>query len=651
MTLVLAVLLVAISLSGAVRPVPSIDASLNFATPSGPQISPDGGHVVYQLSRTDWKTNSFESDLWMVDTASPHCVTPVATADGWNGDARWSPDGARIAYVSDRGGQREIYVVPVGGGAEARKITSVNSAVNLFRWAPDSKSIAFTTEDERQSHAQFKVVKAERPRVRLLRVSVEGSAAPEQILDGSAFTVHGFDWAPDGTRIAFQDEGIFTVEVATAKVTEVASGGGPYRNPMYSPDGKSIAFETAGGAAGFYYSNWFIATVGSGGGPVRAITQTFDEVADLYRWTTAGIFFGALQRTNAHLFVADPETRAVRRVTNPAETLNLQFSVTPDGEHAAFIRATSHDMAEVFSDGTQLTDYSAQLADYQFAQRELVEWTSADGTKIEGVLYKPADFDASKKYPLLVAIHGGPVAVDQPFLRADRNYPLEQFVARGALVLRPNYRGSAGYGATLRALAVRNLGTGDAADVISGVDALIARGFVDSERVGAMGWSEGGYVAAFLGLSTSRFKAVSVGAGISDWLTYYVNTDIAPFARQYLQSTPWQDPEMYRKASPISYINQAKTPVLIQHGDEDRRVPIANAYELRQALEDRNVPVRMIVYNGFGHSIDRPKQQRSAMEHNLEWFTEWILDPKAAMPVDVSRGLAAERASGDSVAQ
>ena len=308
-------------------------------------------------------------------------------------------------------------------------------------------------------------------------------------------------------------------------------------------------------------------------------------------------------------------------------------------------------MAEVFlSDGTQLTDYSAQLTEYDFARRELLRWTSADGAAMEGILYKPADFDPSRKYPLLVAIHGGPVAVDQPVLRPDRTYPLEQFVAQGALVLRPNYRGSAGYGAKLRALAVRSLGTGDASDILSGIDALIARGFVDTQRIGAMGWSEGGYIAAFLGTATQRFKAVSVGAGISDWLTYYVNTDITPFARQYLQSTPWQVPDIYWWASPISYVGEAKTPVLIQRGDEDRHVPIANAYELRQALENHNVPVKMIVYNGFGHTIDRPKQQRAAMEHNLEWFDEWILDPKPAEPLSASRG-AEERDGGDSAAQ
>jgi dipeptidyl aminopeptidase/acylaminoacyl peptidase len=303
-------------------------------------------------------------------------------------------------------------------------------------------------------------------------------------------------------------------------------------------------------------------------------------------------------------------------VTSPADSVNQQFSISDDGKTIAFVRASGAALPEIYVSSrngamTQLTHSSDQASGFEFARRELVRWKSGDGTEIEGVLLKPADFDVSKKYPLLIDIHGGPVAVDQPVVRPDRNYPLEQFVARGALVLRPNYRGSAGYGARLRALPVRNLGAGDAADINSGVDYLVGRGFIDPDRIGVMGWSEGGYISAYLATTSSLYAAASVGAGISDWLAYYSETDIPPFARQYLKSTPWSEPDTYRKASPITYINKANTPVLIQHGDEDSRVPISNAYELRQALEDRKIPVRMIVYKGFGHSVNRPRQQQA----------------------------------------
>jgi dipeptidyl aminopeptidase/acylaminoacyl peptidase len=198
------------------------------------------------------------------------------------------------------------------------------------------------------------------------------------------------------------------------------------------------------------------------------------------------------------------------------------------------------------------------------------------------------------------------------------------FAAKGALILKPNYRGSAGYGEKFRSLNVRNLGLGDYQDVISGVDYLVAKGMVDKDRVGAMGWSQGGYISAFITTYSTRFKAVSVGAGISDWMTYYVNTDIHPFTRQYLKATPWDDADIYRKTSPIFYIRNAKTPTLIQHGDQDKRVPPPNSFELYQGLRDVGVPVKLILYKGFGHPINKPKQQLAVLEHNYEWFSQYI---------------------------
>ena len=272
----------------------------------------------------------------------------------------------------------------------------------------------------------------------------------------------------------------------------------------------------------------------------------------------------------------------------------------------------------------QLTDQRAQWKDFQIATREVIDWKSEDGARIEGILYKPHNFDPKKKYPLLVVIHGGPTGIDTPTIAPDRYYPIEQFVAKGALVLRPNYRGSTGYGEKFRSLNVRNLGVGDAWDVLSGVDSLIAKGHVDKDRIGAMGWSQGGYISAFLTCSSDRFKAISVGAGISDWMTYYVNTDIHPFTRTYLKATPWDDPEIYRKTSPISYVKSAKTPTLIQHGELDKRVPPPNAFELYQALKDRGVESRLVIYKGFGHGIDKPKQMRHVMEENEAWFEKYI---------------------------
>ncbi|MEN6310840.1 MAG: prolyl oligopeptidase family serine peptidase, partial [Acidobacteriota bacterium] len=324
-------------------------------------------------------------------------------------------------------------------------------------------------------------------------------------------------------------------------------------------------------------------------------------------------------------------------------------SFSRDGKRMAFSIASPTALGEIGVSEipfkprllTRLTD---QVADLALGTREVVSWKSKDGTAIEGVLIKPADFDPARKYALLCVIHGGPTGVDMPaLLSCDRRmYPADIWAARGALILKVNYRGSAGYGEKFRMLNYRNLGVGDAWDVLSGVDFLVKKGWVDASRVGCMGWSQGGYISAFLTTSSRAFKAISVGAGISDWATYYYNTDITPFTIQYLGADPVADPQIYLKTSPMTYVKNAATPTLIQHGENDRRVPIPNAYELRQGLTDRGVPVEMVVYKGYGHGITKPKSVRAAMRHNMAWFGHYLFgDPKpdlTALPLPEKAG-------------
>ncbi|MGH9704275.1 MAG: prolyl oligopeptidase family serine peptidase, partial [Candidatus Acidiferrales bacterium] len=348
-------------------------------------------------------------------------------------------------------------------------------------------------------------------------------------------------------------------------------------------------------------------------------------------WGPDGIYFEALQKTASHLFRLDALSKKITRISSPDAFYLGGVSFAQDFKTMALSAEDGQHMAEVFVTTTanfaprKLTDMTAQVKDWILAVPEVVEWKSKDGAAIDGVLYKPADYDASKKYPLLVVIHGGPTGISQPVLGAERSYyPIHNFVAKGALVLEPNYRGSAGYGSAFRALNVRNLGVGDMWDVMSGVDALIGRGLADATKMGSMGWSEGGYISAFLTTHTDRFKAISVGAGISDWMTYYVNTDITPFTRQYLHATPWSDPEIYAKTSPITTITQAKTPTLIQQGSQDKRVPVPDSFELYRGLQDQHVPSRLILYTGFGHGITKPKSNKAVTQANLDWFCHYI---------------------------
>jgi dipeptidyl aminopeptidase/acylaminoacyl peptidase len=626
--------------------VPTIDQNLNLHSAAGPQISPDGKHVAYEISKTNWEENAFETEVWVAHVAAPHDPYQLTAGKKSSSSPRWSPDGRTIAFVSDRDGKRQIYVMsPVGG--EARQVTKSETGVTNFKWMPDGKSFLFTAsdaptkemKDRKEKYGEFEIVKSEYEMTNLWLQPLEGKAT--QITEGKDFSVTGFSPSPDGSKIAFAaaanptpgssgSSDLYTVGLSDKTVHKIVNSRGPESNPVWSPDGSQIAFQTANGAEFYFFTNSRIAVVSAGGGATKVLTATFDEDPQLLGWNAKGIYFEAREKTASYLFHLDPVMGSSQRVGEHDGFAYTGISLTPDGKSAAFLRSTPTTYTEVYASATDrfqpvaLTSLGDQVKEFSLAKREVISWKSKDGATIEGVLLKPADFDPTKKYPLLVVIHGGPTGIDQAVIRQERNYPVEQFVAKGAIVLKPNYRGSAGYGEKFRELNVRNLGVGDAWDVLSGVDSLIAQGFVDANRMGCMGWSQGGYISAFLTTSSDRFKAISVGAGISDWSTYYVNTDITPFTRQYLKATPWDDPEIYSKTSPITYIKQAKTPTLIQHGELDKRVPIPNGYELRQALEDRGVPVKMVVYKGFGHGIDKPKQQRAVIEHNLAWFSKYI---------------------------
>ena len=280
----------------------------------------------------------------------------------------------------------------------------------------------------------------------------------------------------------------------------------------------------------------------------------------------------------------------------------------------------------------KITDFDSQLSGFKLSRREHIFWKSKDGLDLDGILIKPSDFDRETKYPLLFVIHGGPQSVDPQLKmspRETRYYPVERFVARGALVLEVNYRGSAGYGEKFRNLNVRSLGVHDEWDFESAIDHLVRLGCVDPARVGSMGWSQGGFISAFLATHSKRFKAVSVGAGISDWATQYGIADMYWYEGQYHGSTnPWDDPEVFKKTAPISYVKGASTPVLIQHGDKDSVAVTPNSFELYRALKDNNVPVRFVLYKGFGHPITKPKSNLAVMTHNEEWFVRWIWDGK-----------------------
>ena len=560
---------------------------------------------------------------------------------------------------------RQIWLISPEGG-EAWQLTEHPVNIEAFEWSKDGKQIAFTAaadeskadKDRKEKFSDYEVVEQDFKQDQLWTVEVAAAEAKflpvraKQLTHDSSLNVTSFNWSPDSTRIVFSathnpllafrgDGDIYLVDLAHGNaVHPLVTLDGPDTDPVFSPDGKQIVFGTALAEPYYYYANGHLAVVdvdralaqpAKVPADIRDLTAKFDEDPNLVDWGPDGIYFQAFQKTSSRLFRLNPLTREITQITDPSIGSVDSTSFTRDFRTLAFSVDDSTHMTEVFVSAVapfsprKLTDMTAQVRDWTLGTAEVVSWKSQDGATIEGILRKPAGYDPAIKYPLVVVIHGGPTGISVPTLSpGDTYYPIQAFLAKGALVLQPNYRGSAGYGAAFRALNVRNLGVGDMWDVMSGVDALIARGIVDPEKLGSMGWSQGGYISAFLTTNTDRFRAISVGAGISDWMTYYVSTDITPFTRQYLHATPWDDPAIYAKTSPITTIKKAKTPTLIQLGSNDKRVPVPDGFELFRGLQDQHVPSRLILYTGFGHGITRPKSNRAVLQSNLDWFSHYI---------------------------
>jgi len=633
------------------RRVPTIDDLLTIKSAGGAQISPDGKWVAYTVTETDFKQDAFVTHLWLANTSTGKTFQ-LTRGDKSDGNPQWSPSGEWLAFTSSRAGNsNQIFVIRPDGG-EATQLTKAETSVGGFEWSLDGKRIAFTAtdpvtkaaKDRKDYFSDFEVVRKDYNHSHIWTFDVaEALNAPvagTQRTKGKDFTVGSFEWSPDGSKIAFSatinpdliqgaTSDIYLLNLVDNAVKKIValpeSDGGPH----WSPDGGQIVFSTAMGRKN-PAGNSRLAIVSANGGTPRSITDGFDENPGFVAWNADGIYFAGAQKTASHLFRVDPASAKITRISGPDNLMSGGFTLTRDGKQLALTVTSPTSMTEVGVSSVQnfapraLTTMTEQTKNFTLGTREVISWKSQDGATIEGVLIKPADFDPNKKYPLLCVIHGGPTGIDRPTLLDTRTYPIDLWVGRGALVLKVNYRGSAGYGEKFRQLNIRNLGVGDAWDVISGVDYLIGKGWVDRAKVGCMGWSQGGYISAFLTTSSDRFAAISVGAGISNWATYYYNTDITTFTLNYLGEDPADDPEIYQKTSPMSYIKKARTPTLIQHGELDRRVPIPNAYELRQGLEDRGVKAEMVVYKGFGHGITKPKAQRAVLLHNLLWFNHYI---------------------------
>jgi len=660
----------------------SFEKWLSLKQAGSPVISSDGKYIAYTVTSTDWASNGYDVEIWL-STDAQEPIQLTRTIKGSSGSAVFTPDNKFLSFLADRGDKTQLYMIPVNGG-EAIQITKDEDGIGGYEWSPSGNQIAYTkaepdSKKEKGLKERYGAFAVEGEEYKLSHLwilnfnydsimlaglypcySSKDSTAKNldcykfpmaQKLTKGNFTVAGFSWHPNGKSIIFntqpnslinssQYSDIAIIDLESKKIEVLVANSANDAFTKWSPEGNAFIYISSvnDSITNFYKNNrTFIYDISSK--KSREVAAEIDENKSVYAWTSNGIYFGAAIKMKSGLYLMNPANGQSKNIPTTLDNIG-NISLSKKSDVIAIVGRNFSDLNEVYtgtitSNWTKISNLTSQIANWNTPINEIIEWKSKDGSTIEGVLLKPKNFDAKKKYRLLVVIHGGPTAIDRPEPTPGGVYPILQWIEKGALVLRVNYRGSTGYGEKFRSLNVRNLGIGDMWDIVSGVEYLNSKGFIDTTKMGCMGWSQGGYISAFLTTNTTIFKAISVGAGISNWITYYVSTDITPFTRQYLKTTPWQDMDIYQRTSPMTNINLAKTPTLIQHGEFDKRVPISNAYELYRGLQDRKIPSKLIVYKGFGHGITKPKERLAAVWHNWQWFNQYVFNEvEETLPVD-----------------
>ncbi|MFX0090375.1 MAG: alpha/beta hydrolase family protein [Candidatus Hodarchaeota archaeon] len=359
------------------------------------------------------------------------------------------------------------------------------------------------------------------------------------------------------------------------------------------------------------------------------ITKDLDRAAVYKQWTQFGLF--VLYFNESTLEIAKISETGVVEVWDTKDLYPQFYFFLSDDGAIVFSGASRNTLIELYYGTphvkgwnlTPITNINERFTDWDFGTVESIRWTSKDGTEIEGVLRKPSDFDSSQKYPLLFLVHGGPAWASQQIKFEREWYPWVQLLNKGILILQPNYRGSKGRGRKFLSLNHNNLGVGDMWDIESAIDHLAAKGFVDETRIGCMGFSQGGYISSFLAMHSNRFKAISAGAALCNWRTYYCGSD----SRNYISidGDPYTNSETFDKTAPISGIANANTPVLFQHGENDQRVPLISAKEMYRALKARGIETKLIIFKNLGHGITTLKEFYGMAVQNYRWFSHYLL--------------------------
>ncbi len=621
--------------------------------------SPDGARTTFVVAtaETEGEKSEWLSQIHLAANDGSNSFQLTSGEKGaWS--PRWSPDGRWIAFLSARSGKPAVWRIRVDGG-EAQKVTDEKGSIGSFAWSPTGDRIAFTmadpeTEEEEKAAKEkrdARVVDEDLKMVGLYVVNVEeegrkSKRLSDKIVSVSAgFSGSSFDWAPNGDSIAFSHQptplindwtksDISVVHLESGRVSVLANSPAAETQPTYSPDGRLIAF-----AASDDPPTWaFTATVHiarpRGGGRTPALAGTFDRQPGIIGWSSDGsqILVSETQGTANRLF-ALPRDGGAPTSWSPSDRTVDGPVQGKGGLHIGFVSQDFDSPPEAFVSSLaafaprQVSDVQ-DLPEVALGRTEIINWGSSEGMKIEGLLTYPTGYRPGQRVPLLVIVHGGPTGVfTRRFIAARGAYPIAAFASRGYAVLRCNPRGSSGYGKKFRYANYGDWGGGDYRDIMAGVDQVIEMGVADPDRLGVMGWSYGGYMTSWIITQTNRFKAASVGAGVTNLMSFTGTSDVPGFVPDYFSGEYWETFEEWRSHSAMFQVGGVKTPTLIQHGERDVRVPVSQGYEFYNALKRQNVPVKMVVYPRQPHGIREPKLQVDAMHRNLEWFDRWLMPP------------------------
>ena len=620
-----------------------IEHYAKIARVSDPHITPDGRNVVVVVSRPNYVDNRWESELIRVDiaTRSERELTQRKTAR----HPRWSPSGDRLAFLADTAGQAQIFVLANDGG-EATQITHGSTGVQTFAWSPDGGKFAYISRDEAPVREKYDDAFEVEANDYLMQAATQPShiwtiasagGTPKRLTSGH-WSVSGGNlaWSLASDRIAFiaqpssgtRDSDKRTLETVSVEGGQPAPVAGLEKRrcawAAFSPDGTWLNVSCP--VDGLVKNQTELLIVPAAGGEFKRLSSSIDRSFFRASWTpdSKSVMATAADGMHNGLWTI-PLSGATERWQLGDVTISGQdVDVSRDGQ-IVFVGTEARHPAELYlakgpkSDLTRLTNFHSEIAGLKLGRMESLQWKGDDGLPLSGVLTFPPDFDPGRKYPLLLNIHGGPWGSSRETF-SERS---QMFASRGWIIFEPNYRGSDNAGNTLFAAVYRDHGAGPGRDVMSGLAELKKRPYVDASRIGVSGWSYGGYMTTWLIGHYQGWKAAMAGAAVIDLVDDYNLNDLRLFTRAFSDTlTTPKDMELMKEQSPITYVDQMKTPLLMISDAGDVRVPVTQSYKLYNALRERGQEVKMILYPVPGHFPADPYRVRDIDRRWADWFSE-----------------------------